>query len=102
MDDFPRLDLVTAGGRASLRGRGHVWTSLTWAQRGAPAAQTLSAPPEHLGETRYSEALRRFITSIRDHTPPPATLADGLITVDLAAAIYESAASHRRVEIASA
>jgi predicted dehydrogenase len=99
LNDFPRLDLVTTQGRASLRGRGHVWESLTWAQRGASTAQTLSAPPEYLAETRYSEALRRFVASIRERTPPPCTLSDGLLTVDLAHAIYESAATRRPVEL---
>jgi predicted dehydrogenase len=99
MDDFPRLDLVTAQGRASLRGRGHVWTGLTWARRGQPEARALSAAPEYLGETRYSEALRRFVTCIRENSPPPATVSDGLLAVDLATAIAESASTGRRVEI---
>jgi predicted dehydrogenase len=102
MDDFPRLDLVTAQGRACLRGRGHVWTGLTWALRGEPEARTFSAAPEYLGETRYSEALRRFVACIRDKTTPPATLADGLFAVDLAAAIAESAATGLRVMLPAA
>jgi predicted dehydrogenase len=99
MDDFPRLDLVTSAGRASLRGRGHVWTGLTWARRGEAEARQLNATPEYLGETRYAESLRRFAASIRSGTTPPAALADGLLAVDLADAIYRSAASGRRVEL---
>lgn len=99
MDDFPRLDLVTARGRASLRGRGHVWESLAWAARGAPAAQSLNAPPERLGQTRYSDALRHFAAVIRDGVPPAATIGDGLLAVDIAAAIRESAETGRRVTL---
>jgi predicted dehydrogenase len=102
MDDFPRLDLVTSRGRAALRGRGHIWTGLTWALRGESEARSLSATPEYLGETRYSEALRRFVSCIRERTTPPATLADGLLAVDLAAAIAASAGTGRRIEIPAA
>jgi predicted dehydrogenase len=99
LDDFPRLDLVTAHGRASLKGRGHVWHGLTWALRGATEASSLAATPEYLGETRYSEALRRFCGMIRTGSKPEATVQDGILAVDFAAAIYASARDGKPVSL---
>ena len=75
---------------------------LSWALRVESEARSLNATPEYLGETRYSEALRRFSASIRSATTPPATIADGLLAVDLAAAIHESATTGQRVELPTA
>lgn len=97
MQDYPRLDLVLAHGRASLRGHGHVWESLSWAGRDEQASHMLREPPEVLGHTRYSAALAHFTACIRTGATPAATIEDGIFAVDLAAAVQRSAATGCRV-----
>ena len=99
LQEFPRLDLVTANGRANLQGHGHIWSRLTWARRNEEEYHVFNAHPEYLGETRYSEALRQFINSVRTGAPVPATIEEGMLAVDLAAAIAESARTERTVQI---
>lgn len=97
--DYPRLDLITAHGRASLRGRNHIWESLAWARHDDRALSTFEAPPETGGATRYTAAFTHFADCVRTGAAPRTTIADGLLAVDLAAALTESAATGRRVSI---
>lgn len=99
--DSPRLDLVTANGRACMTGRGHIWESLTWARRDASHLSRIEAPTEILGNTRYGEALVHFAQSIRAGKRPEATIQDGILAVDVADAVYRAAASGERIDIPS-
>jgi predicted dehydrogenase len=94
---FPRIDLVTANGQAHLGGRHHVWESLTWATRADTATHSFTDPPEVLGSTRYTAAMRHFLDCVRTGRPPEAGIEDGLQAVAIAMAITESARSGRRV-----
>jgi predicted dehydrogenase len=98
-DDYPRIDLQTASGQASLRGRQHVWDSLSWATDKDAAVRRLAADPEQLGATRYTHAFGHFFRSIREGAAPSATIDDGVMIVDLAMAIAESARSGRTVAL---
>ncbi len=95
--DFPRIDLVAANGQAHLAGRDHMWESLTWATSSDKYTHTLYAPPETLGNTRYTAALTHFVECVRQGASPSATVDDGVRAVRLAMAIEESARSGRKV-----
>lgn len=97
--DHPHLDLVTARGRATLRGRGHVWESVTWATHADGELRVHEAPPEQLGATRYTDALAEFVAGIRDGTPARLTIHDGIRMVDLADAIHTAARTGSTVEV---
>jgi predicted dehydrogenase len=97
--DYPRIDLVTANGQAHLIGRDHIWERLTWALRGGSETQTLTAPPEMLGQTRYTRAIQHFFDCLRSGQKPSATIEDGIRSVVLAQAVYESARTGRKVQV---
>jgi len=95
--DYPRLDVVTANGQAHLIGREHIWEQVRWAIRGESTVQSLTAPPEMLGTTRYTYALRHFFDCLKAGRTPTATIEDGVRAVAIAEAVYESARSGRKV-----
>jgi myo-inositol 2-dehydrogenase/D-chiro-inositol 1-dehydrogenase len=97
--DFPRIDVTTAHGQARLKGRHHMWESLTWATRDDDIVHTMTQPPEILGTTRYTHALTEFVNCIRDGRQPSATIKDGEIAVALAEAVYTSARSGKKVTL---
>lgn len=97
--DYPRLDLITAQGRASLRGRNHIWESLAWARHGDQSLSTFDAPPETGSATRYTTAFTHFFDCVRTGAKPAIGIPDGILAVDLAAALTLSAPRGCRVEI---
>jgi scyllo-inositol 2-dehydrogenase (NAD+) len=97
--DYPRLDVVTANGQAHLAGRDHIWERLTWALRGSDETQTLTAAPERLGHTRYTRAMQHFLDCVRNGQKPSATIEDGIRSVAIAQAVYESAHSGHKVQL---
>lgn len=97
--DTPRLDMVASNGQARLEGRDHVWEALSWTLRGTDEVHRLNLPPEQLGATRYTEALRHFIACIRTGSAPETGPMEGLKSVALAAAVTEAARTGRRVEV---
>jgi predicted dehydrogenase len=97
--DFPRIEVIAANGQAQLRGREHIWESLTWSPRNSDEVRTVTISPEALGNTRYTHAFRHFFTCIRGGQPPSATISEGVRSVALAAAVYESARTGRNVTL---
>ena len=97
--DFPRIDVATENGQARLKGRHHMWESLTWATRDAAVAQSMTQSPEILGATRYTHAMAHFLGCVRNGEAPSATIDDGVIAVAMAEAVYESARTGRKVTI---
>jgi predicted dehydrogenase len=97
--EFPRIDVVTANGQARLSGREHIWDRLSWATRDGDAAQTIIRPPEALGKTRYTDAFRHFFDCVRAGVQPSVSVEDGVKTVALAMAVYESARTGTKVHI---
>jgi predicted dehydrogenase len=98
--EYPRLDVYTENGHARLRGRNHTWVELEWALRSESETHRFSAYPEQLGSTRYTHALTQFVNCIRNGTPPPATVADGVRSVRLAQAVYRSVRSGSAIAVA--
>lgn len=97
--DYPGMELVTVKGQARLAGHQHVWDRLTWASRSDNAVHTADLPPESLGETRYSRALREFARCIRDNAPFPSTIEDGMVCVRMAEAVVEAGESGGSVDL---
>lgn len=97
--DFPRIDIATAHGQARLKGRHHMWESLTWARRDSSETQTFLQPPEMLGSTRYTHAMTHFFDCVRNETQPTATIEDGITAVALAEAVYASARTGMKVPV---
>jgi predicted dehydrogenase len=97
--DFPRIDIKTTYGQASLYGRDHIWESLTWATRDELAAYQMTAPPEALGNTRYTYAMQHFIDCIRSDSPPLSSIDDGVKTVAMAMAVYEAASTGIKITL---
>lgn len=95
--DFPRIDITTEHGQARLKGRHHMWESLTWATRDQDTVQSFTQPPEVLGSTRYVHALTHFFECVRSGETPSATMQDGYISVALAEAVYESARTGKKI-----
>ena len=95
--DYPRIDITTARGQARLRGRHHMWDSLTWAQRGESSVSTFTQPTEILGSTRYTHAMTHFFNCLEQGERPSATIEDGMISVALADAVTRSARSGQKV-----
>ena len=62
--------------------------------------QTLTAPPESLGDTRYTHAFHHVLKCIKEGQKPTATVDDGIVSVALAEALYESAHTGKKVNIA--
>ena len=88
---YPRIDVITANGQAHLAGHDHIWEQLTWTTRDSAEVHTLSASPEALGNTRYTDAFQHFFACLRTGQTPTSTPADGIRSVALAMAVYESA-----------
>jgi predicted dehydrogenase len=99
--DFPRIDVVTANGQARLSGRDHIWDQLSWTTRESDVVHSIIQPPEALGSTRYTHALNHFFECIRTGRQPSAGVEDGVKTVALAMAVYESARTGRKVRLDS-
>jgi predicted dehydrogenase len=95
----PRIDVITANGQAHLEGRDHIWEEVRWNLRGSPELHNLTLPPEQLGSTRYTDALRHFIACIRTGQKPQTGPLEGLKSVALAMAVYESARTGKRVDV---
>lgn len=96
---FPRIDLIAEHGQAHLIGRDHIWEAVTWTSRGSPTVEHMTLSPEALGNTRYTDAFHHFFECLRTGTTPAATVDDGVRSVALAMAVYESARTGKRVEI---
>lgn len=88
--DFPSLTLYCRNGEARLKGRNHTWQELEWVLRGEKESRRLSAEPEQLGRTRYSDSMELFIEVISQGKEVPSPVADGLLSVRMAEAIYAS------------
>ena len=97
--NFPRLDIVTRNGQARLAGQAHVWQSLDWAARSSEVTQQFVRPPEGLGRTRYTDAFEHFFECIRTGQPPSATIEDGIRSVAIAQALYESTRTGSKVKL---
>ncbi len=97
--DFPRIDITTERGQARLRGRHHMWDSLSWARRGADTVSTFTQPAEVLGTTRYTNAFTHFVECLRKGEQPSATIEDGMLSVAIADAVTRSARSGNKVNL---
>ena len=95
--DFPRIDIATEHGQARLRGRHHMWDSLTWAKRGGDTVSTFTQPAEILGTTRYTHAFAHFFECLHKGEQPWATIEDGMRSVAIADAVTRSARSGKKV-----
>jgi len=95
--DFPRIDITTEHGQARLRGRHHMWDSLTWAKRSGDTVSTFTQPPEILGTTRYTQAFTHFFECLSKGAEPLATIEDGMLSVAIADAVPRSARSGNKV-----
>jgi predicted dehydrogenase len=87
---FPRLNVAAVNGQAHLMGREHYWEELTWTLHGEGITHTLHAPPETLQNVRYTHAFQHFFDCLRHGKQPAATIADGVRSVALAEAVYQS------------
>lgn len=97
--EFPRIDLVTANGQARLTGNGHIWDRLRWANRKEETMHDLLAPPEALGNTRYTHAFTHFVDCVRHKRRPSVGIEDGVTAVALAMAVYESARTGQKISL---
>ena len=97
--DYPRIDVASAHGQARLRGRHHMWESLTWAKRGGDTVRTFTQPPEILGTTRYTHAFTHFLKCLRSGEQPSATMQDGMLSVAIADAVTRSARSGQKITL---
>jgi predicted dehydrogenase len=97
--DYPRIDVTTRNGQARLKGRHHMWESLSWAVRDADTIHSYTQPPEILGSTRYTHALTHFFDCIRKGEKPTATIEDGMTAVALAEAVYRSARTGQKITL---
>lgn len=88
--DYPTLTLYCRNGEARLKGRNHTWQELEWVLRGEKESRRLSAEPEQLGRTRYSDSMERFLAVIEEGREVPSTVEAGLLSVRMAEAIYAS------------
>ncbi len=95
--DFPRIDITTEQGQARLRGRHHMWDSLTWAMRGEDTVNTFTQPAEILGTTRYTHAFAHFFECLRQGEKPSATIQDGMLSVAIADAVTKAARGGKKV-----
>ena len=97
--DFPSIDVITENGEARLSGRQHIWEQLAWSLRGDNVVNRLEAPAESLGITRYTCAFNHFLDCVEGGTQPTVSAIDGVVSVAIAAAVYESARTGQRVTI---
>ncbi|MEM8873190.1 MAG: Gfo/Idh/MocA family oxidoreductase [Planctomycetota bacterium] len=95
--DFPRIDLHAEKGSATLLGQNHIWRELRYDLGDGEHRHV--ADPEQLGDTRYSHALSHFFDCVRENKQPDATVADGVLAVDIAHAVTESARTGQPVDI---
>ncbi len=98
-DRYPHLDLFAERGKAELIGRHHVWQKLRWATHQDDVVREFAAPPEQLGSTRYTHALKHFVSCIRQNATPTATPADGVRSVAIAMAVAESSRVGQAVDL---
>lgn len=96
---YPRIDVTTVNGQATLSGRDHIWERLSWATREDTTVQELVASPEALGATRYTHALEHFIECVRTGKTPASGIDDGVKTVAMAMAVYTSARTGEKVNL---
>jgi predicted dehydrogenase len=97
--DSPRIDVITAQGQARLSGRDHIWEQVSWTLRDSSTLNQATLPAESLGETRYTRAFQHFFECIRSGQKPSVGIEDGIKTVALAMAIYESARTGTKVPV---
>jgi len=97
--DFPRIDITTEHGQARLKGRHHMWESLSWTTRDTNIVQSMTQPPEILGTTRYTHAMTYFLNCIKNDEKPAGTINDGIVAVAIAEAVYESARSGQKIQL---
>ena len=97
--NYPRIDLVTVKGQAHLAGRNHIWEGLSWTTRGEDAVCTAEISPENRGTTRFTHGMEHFFECIRTGEKPTCGVEDGLRTVALSMAVYESARSGKKVDV---
>ena len=98
LNDYPRLDFTCENGVARMQGRSHMWTGLRWAGR-AGDVRVLTADPETLGRTRYSDAFDHFLSRASSGEGFGAVPSDGVATVAMAEAVYRSLETGGPVEI---
>ncbi len=96
---FPWLDFTTEDGSLELVGENHVWTIVKWTRHGDRDVKQMSASPEQLGRTRYTDALEHFAACIRECKTPETTIADGVLAVQVADAMRKSIRSGKPVSI---
>lgn len=96
---YPRIEIVTENGQARLTGRDHIWETVSWATRDADTVSEIVASPEALGSTRYTHAFHHFFGCIRTGQSPTCGVADGVRSVALAMAVYESARTGNKVTV---
>lgn len=97
--DYPRIDITTQHGQARLRGRHHMWDSLSWARRGSDTVTAYTSPPEILGSTRYTNALAHFRNCLLNGERPSATIEDGMLSVAIADAVTRAARSGQKIRL---
>jgi scyllo-inositol 2-dehydrogenase (NAD+) len=97
LDDYPRIDLFAADGQAALLGHDHVWQSLSWAD--ATGTHSFTQSPERIAETRYSDAFSHFFDCIRENRTPETDVEAGVLAVEIAMAVTESARTDRPVSL---
>lgn len=97
--DFPSLQVVAPRGEAHLRGRSHVWESLTWTHRGESSRHRFDHSPEQLGATRYDDAISHFVSCIRERSCPQTDVEAGVAAVDFAYALMRSAELVRPIDL---
>ena len=97
LSDYPRLDLHAERGSASVLGHNHIWRELRFDK--GDGEQREVHDPEQLGDTRYSHALSHFIEKTRNNEPYDATVADGVLAVELAHAIARSARTNTPTDL---
>lgn len=97
--EFPRLDVTTQYGQAKLRGRDHIWERLSWTRRDRDDVRSLLLPAEVEGRTRYTYAFRHFFECLRAGRQPSVGVEDGVQTVAMAMAVYESAHTGQKVTL---
>lgn len=97
--DYPRLNLITQSGQVIMQGREHCWESLSWTRRGENSTRHWVCEPESLGNTRYTHALNHFVEQIRNNGPFTADIEDGLLSVAIAEAVYQSIKTGQKIEL---
>lgn len=93
----PRIDLITSNGQAHLTGREHIWETLSWTSRNSEIIQRFETLPESLEKMRYTYALKHFIQCVQTGETPTSGIQDGILSVAIADAVYQSARSGNKV-----